>query len=102
MAILSFANDTTSDIFHGHDTKAARRVPKNVWPAARRKMTILHNAKSTLDLTAIPGNRFESLKMILPDYSSMRVNDNYRLLFIFKNGDAYNVSIENYHGRTTQ
>lgn len=65
------------------------------------KLTLLHVATTTLDLSRIPGNRFEHLKHDRPGFNSIRVNDNYRLIFGFQNGDAYAVSIENYHGRKT-
>ena len=101
MAIKSFADDTTSDIYHGLNTKAARRIPKDVWKPAQRKMTLLHNAKTTQDLSALPGSRFEPLKYDRPGFSSMRINDRYRLIFQFTDGDAYAVEIDNYHGRKT-
>lgn len=101
MAIKSFADQTTSDIYHGLDTKAARRIPKDVWSSAQRKMTVLHTAKTTLELTALSGLRFEPLKHDRPGFNSMRINDRYRLIFQFQNGDAYAVGIENYHGRKT-
>jgi proteic killer suppression protein len=101
MAIKSFADDTTSDIYHGENSKDARRIPRDVWKPAQRKMTILHNATSTQDLSALPGNRFEPLKHDRPGFFSMRINDNYRLIFSFVNGDASNVGIENFHGRKT-
>jgi proteic killer suppression protein len=97
MAIKSFADQTTSDIFHGINSKSARRIPQRVWKAAQRKMTLLHNAKTTQDLS-LPGLAFEPLKWHRPGYSSIRVNDQYRLVFQFVNGDAYDVAIEDFHG----
>jgi len=105
MAIKSLSDDTTKDIYQNLDTKAARRVPKEVWPAARRRMAALDAAKSTFELGSNPSNHF---KVMGPTYGEwngwcqIRINLIYRLHFIFKDGDAYAVTIQNYHGRTTQ
>jgi proteic killer suppression protein len=98
--IRSFTDETTSDIYHGLNTKAARRVPQDIWKSAQRKMTVLHNAKTTQDLS-LPGLHFEPLKYDRPGFNSVRVTDRYRILFRFENGDAFNVGIENFHGRKT-
>lgn len=101
MAIKSFADDTAADIFNGLKSKAARKVPQDVWKAAQRKMNILNIANDTRDLSKVPGNHFESLEPDRPGFHSVRINDNYRLIFHFFKGDAYAVSVENYHGRKT-
>lgn len=98
MAIKSFADQTTSDIYHGLNTKAARRIPQLMWKAAQRKMSLLHVATATTDFS-LPGLHFESLKYDRPGYYSIRVNDQFRIVFQFTNGDAYDVAIEDFHGR---
>lgn len=98
MAIKSFGDQTTADIFHGINSKASRRISQRVWNAAQRKLTALHAATKTLDLN-LPGMRFESLKYDRPGFDSIRVNDQYRIVFRFDKGDAYDVSIEDFHGR---
>jgi proteic killer suppression protein len=104
MAIKTFADDTTSDIYHGINSKAARRIPERVWNAARRKMDLLNAAKDTRDLS-LPGAHFEPLKHDRPGFNSIRVNDQYRIVFRFvkvegqPQGDAYDVKIEDFHGR---
>src|SRR5437868_5827322 len=100
MAIKSFADDTTSDIYNGTNSKAARRIPQDAWKPAQRKMSLLHNARTTQDLS-LPGLHFEPLKYDRPGFNSIRVNDRYRVIFKFENGDAFDVAIENYHGRKT-
>jgi proteic killer suppression protein len=100
MAIKSFGDDTTSDIFHGNNSKAARRIPQDQWKSAQRKLTVLHNAKTTQDLS-LPGLHFEPLKYDRPGFNSIRVSDRYRIIFRFDNGDAFDVTIENFHGRKT-
>lgn len=98
MAITSFKDQTASDIFHGINSKAARRIPQRVWAAAQRRLSMLHAAASTTDLS-LPGLHFEPLKHDRPGFYSIRVNDQFRILFQFANGVATNVSIEDFHGR---
>lgn len=99
MAIKSFADQGTSDVYHGINSKAARRIlPQRVWKAAQRKLTLLHVAKQTTDLN-LPGMHFEPLKYDRPGFNSIRINDQYRIVFQFTNGDAFNVGIEDFHGR---
>lgn len=98
MAIKSFADDSTSDIYHGINSKAARRLPQNIWKPAQRKMSALNTATTTRDLS-LPGMAFKPLPWDRPGFYSIRVNDQYRLIFQFINGDAFNVSLEDFHGR---
>ena len=94
--IQSFADDTTTDLFHGRDTKAARRIPKALWPVVRRKLDALNRAASTQEVAAIPGNRFEALKGDRRGWFSIRVNDQYRITFRFDQ-NAHDVRCEDYH-----
>src|SRR5438128_2383269 len=98
MAIKSFSDESTSDVYHGINSKAARRIPQRVWKAAHRKLDALNVAKQTSDLN-LPGMHFEPLKYDRPGFNSIRVNDQYRIVFRFVNGDAYDVQIEDFHGR---
>ena len=97
MAIQSFGNDLTRDVAKGVNTKAARRLPQRVWKAAQRRLDSLDAAKTLSDL-ALPGNQLKPLKHTMPGFYSIRVNDQYRILFQFRNGDAHAVRIEDYHG----
>lgn len=101
MAIKSFADNTAADIFNGINSKEARKVPQDLWKNAQRKMQLLHAANDTQDLSRNPGNHFESLDPNRPGFHSIRVNLIYRVIFHFNRGDAYVVSVENYHGRKT-
>ena len=101
MPIRSFADQPTADIWNGLDTKDARTLPKEIWESAYRKLVILNTATSLLTLGKINSLGFESLKANRPGFYSIRVNLRYRILFMWKDGNAYVVSIENYHGRTT-
>ena len=65
--------------------------------AARRKLEILAAAKKVEDLRIPPGNRLEALKGNRRGQHSIRINDQWRLCFRWKNGDAYDVEIVDYH-----
>ena len=92
--IVSFANRTTADVFHGDDTKEARRLPKTLWPVIRRKLDMLNAATRLEDLRFPPGNR---LKKLNDGSFSIRVNDQYRIVFRFQNGQAAEVCCTDYH-----
>jgi len=94
MAIKSFKNDTTRDIFYGVNSKAARKIARNAWDVAKTKMMLLHLASKLADVTVTPGMRLEPLKHSRPGHHSIRVNNQYRIIFIWKDGDAYEVSVE--------
>jgi plasmid maintenance system killer protein len=58
--IQSFADSTTADLWEGRNSKAARRVPRDIWPTLHRKLTLLDAAQRLDDLAAVPGNRLEA------------------------------------------
>ena len=96
--ILDFADQATEDLFNGSRTKAARRcLPLELWPAAQRKLDRLNRATEPRDLADPPGNRLEALKGDYTGYFSIRVNDQYRIVFRFQNGDARHVQVVDYH-----
>ena len=95
--IQTFGDEPTSDVYHGRETKAARRLPKNLWPAIRRKLDAIHQARSLQDLRLPAGNRLEALKGDHAGYFSIRVNEQYRITFRFEEGKANDVSCEDYH-----
>lgn len=97
MPIQSFANQMTADVAAGLKTNHSRKLNQKVWKAAQRKLDALAAATQTLDLSALPGNQFEELKYTKPGYYSIRVNDQYRVIFRFENGDAYDVEITDKH-----
>jgi toxin HigB-1 len=94
--IATFADAATEDIFNGRSTKAARRIPKNLWKIAARKLSALDYATDLGDLSS-PGNNLEKLKGELSGKYSIRVNDQFRIVFSFERGDAANVVITDYH-----
>jgi toxin HigB-1 len=95
--IRSFADDATEDVYYDDATKAARRLPKVLWPVIRRKLDAVHAARVLDDLRAPPGNRLEALKGNHAGRHSIRVNDQYRITFRFDAGDAWEVRCEDYH-----
>ena len=98
MAITNFATQSTADIAAGDNTKAARRFPQRVWAAARVRLDALQAARTLADLQ-LPAWRLEPLKYTKPGFYSIRVNDQYRILFRFVEGNAYDVEISDYHGK---
>lgn len=96
--IRSFGDRGTEAIFNGEDTKSARRTcPVQLWPAARRKLAAINAATSVNDLRLVPGNRYEPLKGDRKGQHSLRINDQYRIVFRWDAPDADGVVIEDYH-----
>lgn len=95
--IQSFADETTADLFIELPSRAAQRIPTDIWPVARRKLKLLDVAQRLSDLASPPGNRLEALKGDQLDRHSIRVNDQYRLTFRWEGNHAYEVRCENYH-----
>jgi proteic killer suppression protein len=97
IVILNFADKTTEDIFNGLDSKAARRIPQTVWPVAVRKLDMLYAAADLRDLRVPPSNRLQALKGKWFGYYSVRINDQYRIVFQWTDGNVKNVQITDYH-----
>jgi len=96
--IASFKNDGTEDIFDGRNSKAARKsCPKSLWSVARRKMDQINRVRELNQLNIPPANRLERLKGERKNHYSIRINQQYRICFIWKEGYAYEVEITDYH-----
>ena len=95
--IVSFGDDATSDLYHGRDTHRIRRFPPVITRAALRKLDMLNAADRITDLRKPPGNRLEALKGDFEGYHSIRVNDQWRIIFQWEDNNAYRVSIVDYH-----
>ena len=95
--IQSFADETTADLFRERSTKDARRVPKALWRVVQRKLKMVDVAQRISDLSSPPGNRLEALKGKERGRQSIRVNDQYRIVFAFRDGDAHDVRVLDYH-----
>ena len=96
MAIRSFGDAATADLYHGRNTSRSRRFPQSILSAALRKMDVLNAAYKLDDLRSPPGNRLETLKGDLDGYLSIRGNDQWRIPFRWKDG-AEEVSLVDYH-----
>ena len=95
--IAGFGDEATEDVFHGNNTKAARRIPATVWSVAGRKLDMLNAAHELRDLMVPPGNRLEALRGTLAGHHSIRINDQFRVVFRWKDGNAHDVRITDYH-----
>ncbi|HSF13921.1 MAG TPA: type II toxin-antitoxin system RelE/ParE family toxin [Vicinamibacteria bacterium] len=95
--IQSFADETTADLFRERSTKAARRIPKELWRVVQRKLKMLDVALRLLDLKSPPGNRLEALTGKEQGRHSIRVNEQYRITFRWEGNHAYEVRCEDYH-----
>jgi toxin HigB-1 len=95
--IVSFGDKTTEDIFHGYDTKTARKIARVLWARVHVKLDLL-NASTTLeDLRVPPSNRLEKLRGNWAGFYSVRVNDQYRVVFRFNDANASDVQCTDYH-----
>jgi proteic killer suppression protein len=94
--IESFRDDTTADLFRDRNTRAARRIPRDLWRPAQRKLKLLDAAARLDDLLVPAGNRLEALKGNRAGRHSIRVNDQYRVTFRWESGHAHEVSVEDY------
>lgn len=97
MVIRNFEDRTAEDLFNGRDTKAARRLQKSLWKSAGRKLEMLDTARSLAELAALPGNRLEKLHGDLVNSYSIRINDQFRIIFRWENVNAFDVWIADYH-----
>jgi toxin HigB-1 len=95
--ILNFRDRATEDIYHGDDTKAARSIPRTIWNLAARKLDLSNAARDVQDLRVPPGNRLEMLKGNRKGWYSIRINDQYRIVFQWNDGNAKEVGIVDYH-----
>jgi proteic killer suppression protein len=92
--IRSFACPETEKLFRD---ETSRRLPMSIHRAARRKLLVLHQARSLNDLRVPYGNRLEALKGDRKGQHSIRVNDQWRLCFLWQGQDAFDVEIVDYH-----
>ena len=95
--IVSFGDKTTADIFHGLSTKAARNITPQLWPRIQAKLDLLNACASLGDLRVPPSNRLEKLRGDWTGFYSVRVNDQYRIVFRFTSGSASDVQCVDYH-----
>ena len=92
--IRSFASRDAEALFRG---RFARRLPADIQRVAQRKLHQVHQAEELRDLAAPPGNRLEALKGKRSGQHSIRINDRWRICFVWKDGGAERVEIVDYH-----
>ena len=94
--IESFFDEISRDIYHGTNSRFARKIPQDLHRIVCRKLDMVNSAESIKDLEVPPGNRLEKLlgQELL---WSIRVNEKYRITFKWENGHAHNVRIWDYH-----
>jgi toxin HigB-1 len=91
--IRSFQSKDAELIFQGRYSKRFRRLAAII----ERKLAQIHAAIALSDISIFPGNRLEALKGSRSGQYSIRINDQYRLCFVWRDGDAFEVEIVDYH-----
>ena len=92
--IISFDDKETRKIWEGERIKG---LSSEIQEIARRKLRMLNNSQNINDLMIPPSNRLEKLKGNLKDYYSIRINDQWRIVFKWNNGNAEQVQVVDYH-----
>jgi proteic killer suppression protein len=92
--MVSFGSKDTEKIWNGERIK---NLPLEIQVIGRRKLRMLNNSQSILDLQVPPSNRLEKLKGNLKDFYSIRINDQWRIVFKWHNGNIENAEIIDYH-----
>ena len=92
--IISFGEKQTEKIWRGIRVK---ELPNDIQLTGRRKLRMLNNSQNPGDLRIPPSNRLEKLSGKLKEFYSIRINDQWRIIFKWNNGNAYEVEITNYH-----
>jgi proteic killer suppression protein len=92
--ISSFKNKETQKIWDGERVKS---IPHDIQEIGRRKLRMLNNSQGLADLIIPPSNKLEKLKGTLKDFYSIRINNQWRIVFKWKDGNAKEVEIIDYH-----
>ena len=92
--IRSFGDVDTEELFHGRNP---RRIPPEIRVRARRKLDLVNAAAAVQDLRVPPGSNLEALHGDRKGQHSIRINDQWRVVFRFEAGEAFDVEIVDYH-----
>jgi proteic killer suppression protein len=92
--IVSFRDTETARIWRG---ERSRRLPTDIQNVALRKLRLLNRAADLNDLRVPPGNRLEALKAGRPGQHSIKINDQWRICFVWTAGGPRNVESVDYH-----
>jgi proteic killer suppression protein len=95
--IKSFGNRLAEDLYFDRRSRAIRVFVPELKRAARRKLLYLHDAAELKDLRVPPGNQLEALKGQDKGKHSVRINDQWRIVFRWQNGNAFDVAVMDYH-----
>ncbi len=92
--IVSFGSKETELIWNGI---RAKKIPLEIQNVGRRKLRMLNNSQDILDLRIPPSNRLEKLTGNLSRFYSIRINKQWRIIFVWENGNAHKTEIIDYH-----
>jgi toxin HigB-1 len=92
--IISFGNSETEQVWLGNRVK---KLPSEIQNIGRRKLRMLNNSVNLADLRIPPSNRLEKLSGNLKEFYSIRINDQWRIIFKWTTGNASEVEIIDYH-----
>jgi proteic killer suppression protein len=95
--IASFGDRATADLYHGARTRRVRRFPPDVVPVAQRKLDMLNAAHALVDLRSPPGNRLGALRGDWRGFHSIRINEQWRIVFRWSESQAHDVRVIDYH-----
>ncbi len=96
LMIKSFGNNLAADLYEDKRGRSLKKFPSELLRVARRKLLYLSDADELNDLRVPPGNRLEALKGDLKGYHSIRINNQWRIIFKWSGG-AHDVQILDYH-----
>jgi proteic killer suppression protein len=92
--IISFGSKETEKIWNGD---RVRNLPHEIQQIGRRRLRMLNNSQNLIDLRISPSNKLEKLSGKMNDHYSIRINDQWRIIFKWEDGNAYGVTIIDYH-----
>ncbi|NCO65146.1 MAG: plasmid maintenance system killer [Candidatus Aquicultor secundus] len=92
--IKSFKDKETEKVY---SREGSNKLPRDIQQVALRKLRMINNAKNLNDLRIPPANRLERLKGDREGQLSIRINDQWRICFVWQGGDAYEIEITDYH-----
>ena len=95
--ISSFGDKRTGDLFDGRNTAAVRRIAMDIRSTVVRKLDLVQGAEKLIDLRSPPGNRLEALSGNLSGFYSIRVNNQWRIIFRWESDKAHEVKLIDYH-----
>jgi proteic killer suppression protein len=94
MMIVSFRDPESESVWHG---RRSRRLPSDIQAVALLKLRLLNNARRLDDLRVPPGNRLEALSRNRRGRHAIRINDQWRICFVWRDNHAHEVEIVDYH-----